>query len=99
MNIKKENNAIGTAPISVVNNFLHSIFKNIKVKIGSTVVSTDSDKYSYRAYLENLLGFNQDEKNNLLRGDFWFNDDSDFNFISLIVKFYNFLILFNYIAI
>ena len=76
-------NGIGNENIAPVNNFLHSLFKNIVVKIGTDVVSTDNAKYSYRAYLENLLGYNAEEKQNLLRGDFWFDDDSNLDYLKL----------------
>jgi hypothetical protein len=83
-NIQKTDGVgIGNENIAPVNNFLHSLFKNIVVKIGTDVVSTDNAKYSYRAYLENLLGYNAEEKQNLSRGDFWFDDDSNLDYLKL----------------
>ena len=67
-------------PVSVTNNLLHSLFKNIETRINTSTVSNYSDKYPYKAYFENLLGYNQESKKILLRGDCWFKDtDGDFD--------------------
>jgi hypothetical protein len=83
LDVKKGDAGIGTKSISTVNNFLHSLFKNIEVKIGSKTISTSNGKYPYRAYIENLLGFNKESKDILLRGDFWFKDNKDFDSLLL----------------
>lgn len=70
-------------PVSVVNNLMHSLFKNIETKIGTTPVSNTSDKYHYKAYFENLLGYNKESKSSLLRGDGWYKDSVNFESFDL----------------
>lgn len=55
LEIKKSDLSIGDKKISTVNNLLHSLFKNIEVKIGTKTISNSNGKYTYRAYLENLI--------------------------------------------
>ena len=69
--------------LSTSNNMLHSLFQNIKVKFNNKDVSSNSDYYPYKAYIENLLGFNKEAKNTLLSGDGWYKDNFDFECLSL----------------
>jgi len=61
--------------IAVVNNFLHSIFEQCQVYLNNVAVENTNKCYAYRSYLENLLCYNNDAKQNLLRGDFFFPED------------------------
>ena len=61
--------------IGLVNNFLHSMFEQCQVYLNNVAVENTNKCYAYRAYLENLLCYNNDAKENLLRGDFFFPED------------------------
>lgn len=69
--------------LSTANNILHSLFTNIKVNFNSKTVSSNNDFYNYKAYIENLLGFNKEAKETLLRGDGWFKDSVAFDSLVL----------------
>ena len=56
--------------MSLANNFLHSICEQCRVYLNNVAVEK-TNKY-YRAYFENLLCYNNDAKENLLRVDFFF---------------------------
>lgn len=53
------------------NNLLHSMIKQIELKIGNKEVTSTANTYAYRAYLENLLGFGGDAKNSHLGCALW----------------------------
>ena len=61
--------------MSLVNNFLHSMFEQCQVYLNNVAVENTNKCYAYRSYLENLLCYNNDAKQNLLRGDFFFPED------------------------
>ena len=58
--------------MGLANNFLHSMFEQCQVYLNNVAVENTNKCYAYRAYLENLLCYNNDAKQNLLRGDFFF---------------------------
>ena len=58
--------------MGLANNFLHSMFEQCQVYLNNVAVENTNKCYGYRAYLENLLCYNNDAKTNLLRGDFFF---------------------------
>ena len=59
-----------------VNNWMHSLFDEVTVTIGDTVVSHASNAYPYRAYLENLLSLGEDAKLSQLSACLWAKDSS-----------------------
>ena len=50
------------AELSVVNNFFHSMFSSVDMYLNNKLISSDSELYPYRAYIENLLSYSQDCK-------------------------------------
>ena len=48
------------------------MFKQYQVYLNNGAVEKTNKCYAYRAYLENLLCYNNDAKENLLRVDFFF---------------------------
>jgi len=57
--------ATGTALIAgdlttPVNNFIHSLWNDIKVTMNGTVISPKEENYAYKAYMNNLLSFGPD---------------------------------------
>ena len=76
---------VGNNNISVSNNILHTLISNVEVKINNTTVSNTSSKYHYKAYIENLLGFNKESKDTFLKCEGWY-DDNDFDVLKLTSK-------------
>jgi hypothetical protein len=63
-------------PIFPINNMLHSLFKNIEVtKLGDKVLEKTDNLYAYRAYIEDLLNFDNENKNNYLNAQGFVKDD------------------------
>lgn len=59
--------------ITVANNILHSLFQSFELKINNTVIGIDYN-YMYKAYVLNLLSYNNLVKNAQLRGEGWYSD-------------------------
>ena len=52
---------------------LHSVIKQLDIFIGDTQVSSSTPTYSYKAYIEALLGFSEDAKSSHLQSAYWDN--------------------------
>ena len=57
-----------------VNNFLHSLFSQVQVRIGNTEVENTNSNYPYRAYLESLLCYSQEQKETFLQNEMFYKD-------------------------
>ena len=63
------------ANIAPVNNFLHSMFSNIDLYLNNKLITSGSNNYPYRAYIENLLSYSPESKKTHLRaGELWIKD-------------------------
>lgn len=60
--------------VSLVNNSLHSLFKQCEVKLNDTTVSPSAANYPYRAYIETLLNFGNEAKSTHLATTGWYKD-------------------------
>ena len=67
-------NILDTDRVAPVNNILHSLFKQIKVKLNEKDVENSNCTYSYRSYIENLLSHGRDSKETFLMNEGWSND-------------------------
>lgn len=75
--VKTDGTALPTgANVALVNNSLHSLFKQCEVKLNDTTVSPSAANYPYRAYIETLLNFGNDAKNSHLGTAGWYKDTS-----------------------
>lgn len=52
--------ASDTTKSSVVNNILHSIFRQVSIYLNGVPIAQTNDNYGYRAYFENLLNYGTD---------------------------------------
>ena len=68
----------------VVNNLLHSIFRNCTVHFNNKNVSQPDNNYHYRAYMETLLNYGNDARSTHLESCGWATDVNQIN--SLIDK-------------
>ena len=62
------------AAVGPVNNFLHSLFSEVEVKLNGTLISSTNNTYPYRAYLENVLSYGQDAKDSQLQSCMYYKD-------------------------
>ena len=51
------------------------MFEQCQVFLNNVPVENTNKCYAYRVYLENLLCYSKEAKQNLLRGDFFFHED------------------------
>lgn len=65
-----------TDTIGPVNNFMHSLFSQVTVSLNNKIVENTNGYYPYRAYLENLLNYNQNAKETHTRRWMYAKDDS-----------------------
>lgn len=71
-----ENNEIqDNTQFSTVNNLLHSLFSQVDIYLNQRCISSSSQHYNYRSYIENLLNFGADAKESHLQCSFWHADD------------------------
>ena len=64
--------------VAPVNNFLHSMFSSVDLYLNNKLISSNSDTYPYRAYIENLLSYNADSKSTFLNASvLWVEDTAD----------------------
>ena len=49
--------------VAPVNNFMHALFNEVDLYLNNKLVSSSTDTYPYRAYLENLLTYGKEAKN------------------------------------
>ena len=62
---------IGIGP---VNNWLHSLFSQVDVSLNERLVTSSTNTYPYRAYLETLLTYGPAAKKSHLTGSLWYKD-------------------------
>ena len=62
--------------VAPINNFFHSMFSGIDLYLNNKLVTSNMDTYPYRAYIENLVLFGSDVKDNQLKAaEFWYEDE------------------------
>ena len=52
-------NLLATDLMGIVNNFAHSLFKQINVRLNSTLISPQTDTYHFKAFIETVLNYDQ----------------------------------------
>ncbi|CAH3175963.1 unnamed protein product, partial [Porites lobata] len=62
-----------TRHVYCVNNFGHTIFRDITMSMNGVLVTEQSNTYHYRAYIETLLNYNREEGATKLAAQGWVN--------------------------
>ena len=74
--IKQDRTNLGDdTVVAPVNLFLQSLFSQVDVYINGTLVTTASDMYGYRAYIEMLLSYKEDAKKTQLTSSLLYQDE------------------------
>lgn len=65
----------GSEDVSVINNFYHSLFRSVAIRLNSVDLNDPSQKwYPYKSYLETLLSYSQQTKSNRLKANCFAKD-------------------------
>lgn len=81
-NLKKEEGAaaaVQAKPVGVVNNLLHSIFRNCTVSLNNVPVTKADNNYHYKSYISSLLNYGQDSVKTHLKTSGWLIDNNNFD--------------------
>ena len=65
-----------TDPVGPVNNFLHALFSQLDVTLNGVLISSSTNTYPYRAYIENLLSYGPAAKKSQLTAALFYKDDA-----------------------
>ena len=68
------NNIDADEPVGLVNNWLQSLFSQVDLSLNDTLVTSSSNSYLYRAYIETLLSYGFDVKSTQLTNQLWYKD-------------------------
>ena len=75
LKITKANGAdITDKKVIPVNNFLHTMIKQMSIKLNNTLVTQQNDTYAYKAYMESLLSYPKDSAESYLTCVLWYKD-------------------------
>ena len=69
-----ENVLVETDSVAPVNLFLHSLFSQVDISLNERNISSATNTYPYRAYIETLLNYGEDAKKSLLTCAGFFKD-------------------------
>ena len=61
-------------PVGPVNNWLQSLFSQVDLYLNGVLVTSSSNSYPYRAYIEALLSYGFDAKSTQLTNQLWYKD-------------------------
>ncbi|XP_039312425.1 uncharacterized protein F54H12.2-like [Solenopsis invicta] len=71
---KEETSGAVDKLVGPVNNFMHSLFKQVDVFFNQKLVTPPNNAYAYRAYIETLLNYGPAAKNSHLTSVLWYSD-------------------------
>ena len=60
--------------VGPINNFFHSAISQIEIKLNNTIIENTNTTYPYKAYLSDLLNYNQDAKESYLQSTLFVKD-------------------------
>ena len=82
--IKADGHALDAdSNVAPVNNFLYSMFNSVDLYLNNKRISSNSDTYPYRAYIENLPSYNADNKSTFLNASVLWVEDTAAQFDTL----------------
>ena len=66
----------GADTVGPVNNFFHSLFSQVDVSLNGTLITSSTNTYAYRAYIETLLSYGIEAKSSQLTSALFYKDDA-----------------------
>lgn len=65
-------------PVGPINLFLHSLFSQVDISLNERIISSSSNTYPYRAYIETLLNYGEEAKKTLLSSECFYKDTAGY---------------------
>ena len=62
--------------VGPVNNFLHSLFSQVDVSLNGTLITSSTNTYAYRAYVETLLSYGIEAKSSQMTSALFYKDEA-----------------------
>ena len=59
--------------VTICNNLIHSLFKQINVRFNGTLISPQTDTYHHKAYIDAVIHNDRDDGKTILKPEGWFN--------------------------
>ena len=72
-------NLVTADVIALVNKFAHTLFKQINMRLNSTLISPQTDTYHLRAFIEMVLNYDRDDGETILTPAAWYNNINTYN--------------------
>ena len=72
--LKDTGEDIDVETVGLINNPLHSMIKQLSIRLNGTLITEQSDTYAYRAYIESLLNYTKSEKETFLTSSLFYKD-------------------------
>lgn len=69
-------NIAANETVGPINNFLHSLFSQVDVTLNGTLITSSTNTYAYRAYLESLLSYGPAAKQSQLTAALFYKDEA-----------------------
>ncbi len=73
----KEATGVTSTQGGVINNMLHSLFRNVSVSLNNKTINSNDGNYAYRAYVETLLNYGEDACKTHLELAGWYTDNKN----------------------
>ena len=58
--------------VTICNNFIHSLFKQINVRLNGTLISPQTDNYHHKAFIDTVIHNDRDDGETILKPEGWF---------------------------
>ena len=84
--LKTNDDGLEEQVVGPVNNFLHSMFSQVKIRLNDKDVENSNSYYHYKAYFENLLSYGSEAKRTFLANEGWLDDTASNFDTSVLTK-------------
>ena len=73
MKLDNGGNIVDASQVTVCNNLIHSLFKQINVRLNGTLICRQTDTYHHKAYIDTVIHNDRDDWETIFKPEGWFN--------------------------
>ena len=66
-------NIVDASQVTVCNNSIRSLFKQINLRLNGTLISPQTDTYHHKAFIDTMIHNDRDDGETILKSEDWFN--------------------------